>query len=305
MELYFAGGPKKLYAITMAQLGANRLQSQLLDKTGIKRWCNLKDQYPEAGKLMIDSGAHTAFYTGQALDVDAYIDYLNEIDNYVAFSIQADIVPGSGGNEKYDFNTAPKVNWDNYLYMRSKLKSPDKLMPVFHIGEDFKWLRNMLDWRGPDGERVTYIGIAPRQEDSWETKINFMRRCFEVILSSTQPDVRTHVLGMTNLSVLEMFPFTSADSSTWIMSAATGGIITPWGAVPISYRTQKYAGHYDRLPPEGKKRIQEHVEKYGYTIKQLQESLDDRAIFNLIYVLDWVKNYRCKAIDLKPKKRLF
>ena len=35
----------------------------------------------------------------------------------------------------------------NYLYMYDRLKPEirHKLIPVFHFGEDFKWLKNMLE----------------------------------------------------------------------------------------------------------------------------------------------------------------
>lgn len=293
-RLYFAGGHSNLPTDLIGSLGGNRLGSQLLDRRGMKYWIDLLDQGKATGRLMIDSGAHTAFYTGQALDVDEYMKYVDDIDEYVDVFVQVDKVPGSSTTVRdvKEFDAAPKNNWDNYLYMRERVKSPDKLLPVFHIGEDFKWLRNMLEWVGPNGEKVPYIGIAPRKEDGWPDKINFISECFKIIKFSSNPDVKTHALGMTKLSVLEVFPFTSADSTSWILNAAMGCIMTPWGSIVISSKSANKKGHYKSLPVEGRRNVDEYLNKYGVTAEEAAESYQKRSEVNINYLLEWANNYK-------------
>ena len=303
-HLYFAGSHSAVSAFHLSRYGANRLSSQLLDRRIINSWiADLKSGNAQ-GRLMIDSGAHTAFYTGEELDVDEYIEYLNSIDEFVTIFVQVDKVPGSAqeGRASKDFEAAPRHNWENYLYMREKMKSPDKLLPVFHIGEDYKWLSNMLEWVGPNGERVPYIGIAPRQEDPWPQKIRFIEKCFKVIKASSNPDVKTHALGMTKLNVLEAYPFTSADSTSWIMTAAMGSIMTPQGTVPISDKATHNPKHYLRLPPEGRKVIDDYAAQFGLTSEQLAEDYNARAIVNIHYLLDWSRDYKYVPSDIKRKK---
>jgi hypothetical protein len=251
---------------------------------------------------MIDSGAHTAFYTGEKLDVEAYIQYLNSIDDHVKVSVQADRVPNHGANGIEDFEIAPKENWENYLYMREKLKSPEKLLPVFHIGESFDWLLNMINWRGENGEKVSYIGIAARQEDPWPHKIRFIEKCFAVIKKSSQPDIKTHALGMTKLIVLEQYPFTSADSTTWVINAAMGMIMTPVGNVVVSKKSTHNPASYYRLPKSAQEIVREYAGKYGMTIEDLTEDYSARAVLNIHFLLDWARNYEYKPSSIKRKK---
>ena len=303
-HLYFAGSHSKISHHHMSKYGAHRLSSQLLDRRIIREWITARDEGKAQGKLMIDSGAHTAFYTGEELDVDEYMEFINTIDDHVDIFVQVDKVPGSAkdGRVLRDFEEAPRHNWENYLYMREKVTSPNKLMPVFHIGEDYKWLSNMLEWKGPNGEQVGYIGIAPRQEDPWTHKIKFIDRCFDVIKKSSNPDVKTHALGMTKLSVLEAYPFTSADSTSWIISAAMGSIMTPVGTIAISSKSAHNPKHYLRLPPEGRKAIDEYASRFELTPKQLMEDYNARAVLNIHYLLDWAKNYKYSPSSVKVKK---
>ena len=303
-HLYFAGSHSKISSRALACGGAHRLCSQLLDRKAISEWIVSIKEGEAQGRLMIDSGAHTAFYTGEDIDVDEYVEYLNTIDEYVDLYVQVDKVPGSAkeGRVLQDFEDAPKRDWENYLYMREKVKSPEKLMPVFHIGEDYKWLSNMLEWKGPNGERVGYIGIAPRQEDPWSHKIKFIDRCFDVIKKSSNPNVKTHALGMTKLSVLESYPFTSADSTSWIRTAAMGSIMTPIGTVAISSKAPPTSKHYLALPKEGRKVIDEYVGKFGLTPEILMEDYNARAVLNIYYLLEWARNYKYSPSSVKIKK---
>lgn len=306
-DLYFAGSYNKTVEESIYEVGANRLSSQLLDRVVIGKWIENHQEHTNDAKLMIDSGAHTAFYTGQELDVEEYMRYLNSIDDGVHIFVQVDKVPGSAKNGRAlkDFEDAPRNNWENYLYMREHLTSPQKLLPVFHIGEDYNWLKNMLEWVGPNGERVPYIGIAPRQEDPWSHKIQFIERCFDTIRKSSNPNVKTHALGMTKLSVLESYPFASADSTSWLMTAAMGSIMTPFGIIVVSERAQnENINHYARLPAEGRKALEEYVSQYGYTLEELSTEYIKREIINVKYLVKWAQNYKYTP-NTSCRRRLF
>lgn len=38
--------------------------------------------------------------------------------------------------------------------MKDRIKSRDKLIPIFRQGEDFKWLKNMLEYTHEDGTHI-------------------------------------------------------------------------------------------------------------------------------------------------------
>ena len=160
---------------------------------------------PTNGKLLVDSGAHSAHTKGIQLDLEEYIGFSNEHMDKITLYVQVDKIPGVYLMPKTpkDFTEAPELSWENYLYMREKSKDPDKLIPVFHMGEDMKWLRNMCDYRFSDGSHIPYIGLSPRGDVSLQAKYDFSAECFGVIQSSTNPKIKTHAFGATSLEMLE------------------------------------------------------------------------------------------------------
>lgn len=78
--------------------------------------------------------------------MDEYIDYVNGLDNEVDLIAQVDTIPGSFGVIRTADETviAPELSWQNYLYMRDKIISVDKLVPIFHQDEDFKWFKEYV-----------------------------------------------------------------------------------------------------------------------------------------------------------------
>ena len=159
-DLYFAGAKNKFADKYLLEHSANRLQSQLLDRRNILDWVEKKS---DKSKLFIDSGAYSAYTKGVIIAVDDYIEYLNSITDKCTIFAQLDTIPGQMGKPKTKEErlNAPKLSWDNYLYMRSRLSEPEKLVPIFHQGEDYKWLWNMLEWVDGNGKHIPYIGISP------------------------------------------------------------------------------------------------------------------------------------------------
>ena len=115
----------------------------------------------DVGSKTVGISAHTR---DAEVDVDAYIEYLNGIDDDVHVFAQVDKIPGKFRHPKTreELAEAPEMSWNNYLYMRERLKSPEKLLPIFHQGEDFKWLHNILDYRSPEGDKYSGNGSAER-----------------------------------------------------------------------------------------------------------------------------------------------
>ena len=84
LDLYFAGSRKKNCDEEMWELGCNRLLSNFSDRGTIREWIEFFKKHPESkSKFFIDSGAYSVFHQGKSLDVDDYIDFINEIGDYV------------------------------------------------------------------------------------------------------------------------------------------------------------------------------------------------------------------------------
>ena len=299
-DLYFAGAKNKFADKYLLEHSANRLQSQLLDRRNILDWVEKKS---DKSKLFIDSGAYSAYTKGVIIAVDDYIEYLNSITDKCTIFAQLDTIPGQMGKPKTKEErlNAPKLSWDNYLYMRSRLSEPEKLVPIFHQGEDYKWLWNMLEWVDGNGKHIPYIGISPAIDVPGLE--DFLTHSFDIIAKSSNPNVKTHAFGMTQLRLLETYPYTSADSTSWKLSAAMGSIYTPYGLIYVSDRGINERSYIKNQPVDAQINLIRYIEECGFTLDEVAKFDYVRYIVNIKYLMNWAENYQYKG-GVK-KKRLF
>lgn len=276
---------------------------------------------PTNGKLLIDSGAHSAHTKGITLDLEEYIGFVNENIAKFTLYVQVDKIPGVYRMPKTakDWLEAPQLSWENYLYMREKSKDPSKLVPVFHQGEDLKWLRNMLDYTFSDGSHIPYIGLSPRGDVSLKAKYDFSAECFATIQNSSNPNVKTHAFGATSLEMLERLPYTSADSTTWVLVSAFGQVWMPncidgdINGVGIKLGvSEENRSHptatqtYWEQPAKIKKKLDDYFESIGTNIEELSVSHSARALASAKYVQNWANNYEYKGLkSFVTTKNLF
>lgn len=296
-DLYFAGARNKIADDYLLKHGANRLQSQLLDRANILNWVLNKS---ETNKLFIDSGAYSAYTQGTVISVDRYISYLNSITSKCTIFAQLDTIPGQMGKPKTveERLNAPRLSWENYLYMRAKLREPKKLIPIFHQGEDYNWLWNMLEWTDENREHIPYIGISPAVDVPGLEE--FLTKSFDIISKSSNPKVKTHAFGMTQLTMLELYPYTSADSTSWKLSAAMGSIYTPYGVVYVSERGSGDKS-YVKNNLYAYEKLVDYLDSCGYTFEDVAKYDWVRYIVNIKYLMSWAENYKFKG-GVKRKK---
>lgn len=273
-KIYFAGSAKLIVDSWLQEKKLPRLMSQLNDRNLIPRWVeHQRTENPEAC-IFIDSGAYSAYTKGATIDVDAYIDWINENGDAFTVIAQVDFIPGKSNLETDPdiYLKAPGLSWENYLYMHERVKPElrDKLIPVYHQGEDFKWLRNMLEWVDPEtGKHMPYIGISPHTEVTSANRLQFCKQVFRIIKNSSNPTVKTHGFGMTALHLLRHIPFTSVDSTTWLQSAIHGQILIHRGGkivpVVISERTVHLDNHFIYQPRRIQEEIAKQIEAIGYS----------------------------------------
>lgn len=300
-DLYFAGTQHKMLDDWMIENKCCRLQSQLNDRSTIKRWIKNFDH----GKLFIDSGAYTAYTLDKELDVDDYIEYLNGIDDHLTIFAQVDKIPGHHGKPKTkeEIEEAPELSWKNYIYMRERVTSPDKLLPIFHRRENWKHLCRMLETTF-DGKHIPYIGIAATTDSSVQEKEEWFHRVFEIIKRSSNPQVKTHAFGMTSLRLLESFPFTSADSTGWIMTGANGSIMTPFGIITVSDRNTYSPNHVLRIRKDLLEDFQNYLDSMDIDFDLICKDYKYRMLANLKYLKSWADNYVYRGESVN-KRALF
>ena len=277
-DFYFAGTQCNEADEVMVSLNANVLKSYVNDQKSIQKWFEHKKNGWK-GKLLIDNGAFTFHRHGGELDIDEYIKWINDNDEYIDYAIALDHIPGTWGKPRTleDFKEASEKTWQNYLYMKERVKNYKKLLPVFHMSENFEYLRKYLAL--PDLEYICISGfkdLTNKQREEWYEK------CFYEISHSNHPDIKVHCLGSATMSNAIKFPFTSMDATSWIMTGANGSILTDMGVVYLGKRT--------RLTEQEYKVVHEILDKYGYTVDDAIENYRVRVCANVHYLYDKSRN---------------
>ena len=302
--LYFAGGQAKAVEEILMQKNFSKLCSQEYDRKTAEMWLNYSKEV-EHRNIFIDSGAFSAWSKGKPLDVDNYIEFLNK--NSEAFTAFASIdnIPGelTRAATLKEREESPMLSWENYLYMRERINEKDKLVPTFHAGEDLKHLSNLLEVK-LDNKHIPYIALGGTVGATMNYKKKWYSTCFKVISESSNPNVKVHAFGMTAFDVLESFPFYSADSTSWIMTTANGNLMTDYGIVAITERSNHKPNYIGKLPLTIQENIKSQLAKYELSLEECAEVFNTRELANAYYLHDRAKNYKFKGNN-RYQKRLF
>lgn len=281
LDLYFAGSQNQLAEEYMMNNGCNRLLSYYNDKSIITKWLEFKKQHPNCtNKLFIDCGAYTAFTQDVVIDIDTYVNYINEIIDYVDIVASLDVIGGKG-----DADTDKKT-YENYLYLKQHIKNPHKLLPTYHQGDKFEYLEKYLN--DPD---IDYMALGGLVGANKNVLTNFFKSCYTII-NKIRPDMCIHAFGMTSKPLLRSFPFTSADSTGWIMTAANGCIMTPWGVINVSEKTKSDSDSYFNFDPETQNKVTEYVVQHGFTMPDCCSDYKVRTLLNIIYLKEFSDNHK-------------
>ena len=157
----------------------------------------------------------------------------------------------------------------------------------------------MLEYVDETGNHIAYIGLSTRNDASVKDKSDWLSICFSMIKESSNPNVKTHAFGMTSFKLLEKYPFTSADSTSWIQTAVNGSIFTKYGVVTLSEKWKHNKGHFDYLNKQAQKTILEYIESKGFKYDELATDYKQRELFNIMYMNDWADQYVCKSTSFK------
>lgn len=284
-----------------------------LDRSAIKKTIQWKRQ-GFCRWLFIDSGAFS-IHTGKAnTTVDEYLDFLNSIDDDIDVCAQLDTIPGRFGQpkSKEDYEESAQKSWDNFLYMRTKMKSPEKLMPVFHFGEDFSALQRMLTWRDEDGQLLSYIGISPANDASQADKNAYLQNVADTIKASDNPNVKTHLYGMTSLDALSKYPCYSADSISHRLISGYAKILSEnFGVISVSKksrtaRNKSSMSFVETADEYNLNKLKSEINNLGFTLEQIQESSSARVAMTMHNIQKLIKTkYAYKPNNIVRNRRLF
>jgi len=231
MKLYFSGAStfrayetlKKMPDYRPLTLLHTQYERSSIDK--VKPFIDSGDVEP----LFIDSGAFSV-HTGKVEEnIEEYVHYLNEIDDYVHLAAQFDEIPGEYRKPKTPehYIYSAERSWANFLQMYDHMKSPEKLIYVFHQGEDISNLVRALEWRDKDGKGLGVVGISGQNDSSEKMKNEFIIQAIDIVQHSSNPKCKTHLFGSTNKYVVNAVQPYSADSTTHLQIGIYGKIYIP------------------------------------------------------------------------------
>ena len=290
-----------------------------VDKAGVKKAIEWKHEV-FCKFLFIDSGAfsiHTGnFGGGRPFEelVDEYIEFLNSIDDDIDVFAQLDTIPGKfqQPKSKEDYEESARKSWENYLYMRGKVKSPHKLMPVYHYGESTDALKHMLEWKNENGEQLDYLGLSPANDVSQGAKNAYLNEMAGIIAASSNPKVKTHLYGMTSLDSLSKYPCYSADSISHRLISGYAKIMSPhFGVISVSKNQRTSAvksnlSFIDTADEYNLNILKKEIEDFGFTLEEIQESSAARTVFTMMSIQKLMKGkYKFDETKVKRPKKLF
>lgn len=307
MDFYFAGTQHETSEQLITELNCHMLKSYYNDMTIINRLMELKRDGKWQGKLLVDSGAFTCWTKGIEIDTDKYIEWINNNNQYVDYCIQLDKIPGSPDKPPtlQQAQEATEQSWKNYLYMTQNVVCPEKILPVYHKGEPLSHLKRIVEHK-INGQYVPYICLGGSAKDRHRSKlVNWYNVCLDVIHQSENPNVKIHVLGQSILSLLETLPFTSCDSTSWILTGAVGNIMSDYGNILVSEEQKFDKDHINHKPDVLKQWVDKKCNEYGIEYEQLQKSYKFRSLFNVHYINEWSRNYEYKGHKSFKRRTLF
>lgn len=243
----------------------------------------------------MDSGGYSAHSKNVEIKIDDYISYIKENINIIDFYANLDAI----GNAAQ--------SWKNQKYMEKQGLNP---IPIFHCGEDFKWLKRYID------KGYQYIGLGGMVSGLKISVPVFLEMCWNRYLTDKEgfPIIKVHGFGMTVFKYIVKYPWYSVDSTSWLLAAGMGDIIVPitknkkydYSSQPIKIHMSGKSNKkqcFERLSPYIKSIILSYIQSKGFDVEKLINKYEDRQRLNAIYYKD-LETYFPKW-PWKLKKNLF
>lgn len=246
-------------------------------------------------RFFLDSGAYSAWSKGAQIDIDEYAEFIKANIEHLDVYVNLDHISGKPGQPStpQQKEEGARKSWENFLYLTEAHGIPG-VVPVFHYGEDVKWLRQMLDYG------CTYIGLGGMVGTTKQGRQEWLDRIWSEHLVDAQgmPTVKVHGFGMTAVDHIFRYPWHSVDSTSWLRATAAGSILVPrqrdgdfvFDEPPLtiavsdaSPAAQQFGRHSHSLPAAQKAVVEQWVAKCGRTLQECSAHYSHRAVVNAIF----------------------
>lgn len=245
-------------------------------------------------KLMLDSGAFSAYQKGATIDLAAYMAYIKANQRYIDTYFNLDVIPGVRGKRRTPatIEDGARQSRENLLAMKKAGLTP---IPVFHQEENFKWLEYMIQDREP------YIALSTFKELTIPENRNWLDQCFGLLTDrdgwpmeiKRGQRLKIHGLGVASFDLLKRYPWATCDATSWALTAAYGAIYVPvyrdgkpnYAEAPIKL-TVSEVDRQNGMPKD-------HYLRYGPAMKQRVEDFLENQVG--VKVADAAKDYETRA----------
>jgi|TARA_Y100000310_G_scaffold325169_1_gene388240 hypothetical protein len=260
-----------LFHLQHHKLTGNRLYLEAYFKTqGLTR---MIERNPSIS-LFLDSGAYSAFTKDMVIDIDKYINFIKQNQEFITQYASLDVI---GNAEK---------TLKNQQYMESHGLNP---IPCFHCREDYKYLEYYVD----NYDYMALGGVAQLKGSKSQLK-SWLDDVWGryLINDDGTAKIKVHGFGITSLEIMKRYPWYSVDSTSWVLTSRFGSVfcnIGDYNKITVSNEgdTSK-PGHYLRFKEWEKEIIKDYFNNLGdgYLVSELANDYKKRDQVNILYFLD-------------------
>lgn len=224
-------------------------------------------------ELFLDSGAFSAWSQGKEIDIQEYIKFIKENEEVIDIYANLDVI----GNAE--------ATWNNQMIMEKEGLHP---LPVYHFGENEKWLKKYLN-KGYD-----YIALGGLVGGTNSALTQWLDPIWRNYLTDSKgyPKVKIHGFGLTSFRLMLRYPWYSVDSTSWVVTGRMGSVYVPkmrngkwiydensWKiAVSLRSPDMKEEGqHITTFSPMEKEIILQYIHEKGYKLGESKFVVVDQS----------------------------
>jgi hypothetical protein len=254
-------------------------------------------------ELFLDSGAFSAWSQGIEINMDEYIAFIKENEQYIEVYANLDVIGDA------------EATYINQKYMESKGLKP---LPCYHIGEPMEYLHRYLN------EGYDYIALGGMVSKTTQQQlISWLDELFSKHLTNDEgfPTVKVHGFGITSLKLLLRYPWYSVDSTSWVKTGRFGAVFIPqmgadgeydYNKIPhkvmVSQKSpsiEEDSKHYYTFPDIIRNQFADYFKSKNYTYRELSMDYKKRDELNIIYFLDLEKHLSARPFPKHVSQRRF
>lgn len=195
--------------------------------------------------VFIDSGAFSAANSGKTIDINEYCRFI--LETKVSFYAGLDVIGDA------------KKTLDNQKYMVNEYGLDP--IPTFHLGCNPEDLRALFDY--------DYIALGGLVFSS-----GIPRYCDEIwgMILREKPKLKVHGFGLTNIDLMERYPWASVDSSSFKGCKRFGRQQILWGE-SFDFKTfseVEYLEQLEKMGHKGAKDLENKIKWFLYDYYSVQ-----------------------------------